>query len=96
MSANVSVQTRVDPGVEEKATAVLEGLGLTVSDAMRILLTRTAVEGVLPFSPAPTHEAYDAWFVAKVQEAVNDPRPPVDHHEVSLRFAARRAEVQTT
>ena len=96
MSANALVQTRIDPSVKERAAAVLEGLGLTVSDAVRILLTRTANEGALPFSMAPTSGEYDAWFVAKVQEALNDPRPPVDHEEVSSRFATRRAKVQNT
>jgi addiction module RelB/DinJ family antitoxin len=43
------VQTRIDADVKDKATAVLEkNMGLTVSDAVRILLTRTANEGMLP------------------------------------------------
>ena len=42
MASNALVQTRIDADVKEKATAVLENMGLTVSDAVRILLTRTA------------------------------------------------------
>ncbi len=38
MPANALVQTRIDPGVKERASAVLEQLGITVSDAVRILL----------------------------------------------------------
>jgi DNA-damage-inducible protein J len=41
MASNALVQTRIDADVEEKATAVLENMGLTVSDAVRILLTCT-------------------------------------------------------
>jgi DNA-damage-inducible protein J len=41
MASNALVQTRIDADVKEKATAVLENMGLTVSDAVRILLTRT-------------------------------------------------------
>ena len=41
MASNALVQTRIDADVKEKATAVLENIGLTVSDAVRILLTRT-------------------------------------------------------
>lgn len=48
MTANALVQTRIDAEVRERATAVLEDMGLTVSDAVRILLTRTANEGALP------------------------------------------------
>ena len=48
MGSNALVQTRIDAEVKERATAVLENMGLTVSDAVRILLTRTANEGALP------------------------------------------------
>ena len=39
MAANALVQTRIDPVIKERATAVLEDMGLTVSDAVRIMLT---------------------------------------------------------
>ena len=91
MPANALVQTRIDPGVKAKATAVLEGLGMTVSDAVRILLTRTANEGVLPFPLAANAPAHDAWFRREVQDALNDARPAVANEEVKARFAARRA-----
>ena len=45
MVAKALVQTRIDVDVKEQATVVLENMGLTVSDAVRILLTRTAKEG---------------------------------------------------
>ena len=89
MPANALVQTRIDPAVKERAAAVLEELGITVSDAVRILLTRTANEGVLPFSLF--NEGHDAWFRAKVQEALNDPRPAIPHKRVEAHFAKRRA-----
>ncbi len=50
-------------------------MGLTVSDAVRILLTRVANEGALPFAFATDPAVHDAWFRAKVQEALDDPRP---------------------
>lgn len=91
MPANALVQTRIDPDVKEKAAAVLEQLGMTVSDAVRILLTRTANEGALPFPLAANEAAHDAWFRSKVQQALEDPRPPVANDEVTARFARRRA-----
>ena len=101
MAANALVQTRIDEDVKERAAAVLEKQGLTISDAVRILLTRTANEGVLPLSHTPYEAAiykgdgsdYDAWFRAKVQEALDDPRPPIPHEEVKRRWAIRRAEM---
>lgn len=93
MSSNALVQTRIDSGVKERAAAVLDELGMTVSDAVRILLTRTANEGALPFSQTQTSAEYDAWFRAKVQAALDDPRPAVPHEQVKAHFAKRRAAV---
>lgn len=51
MSANALVQTRIDGAVKEEAAAVLAAMGLTVSDAVRLMLTRVAREKALPFEP---------------------------------------------
>lgn len=92
MGANALVQTRIDADVKERAAVVLEQQGMTVSDAVRVLLTRTANEGAVPFTPV--HDAaYDAWFRAKVQEALDDPRPRIPHAEVVKRSLERRAEL---
>ena len=72
MVANALVQTRIDAGVKERATEVLENMGLTVSDAVRILLTRVANEGALPFGFATDAATHDAWFRTKVLAALDD------------------------
>lgn len=91
MVANALVQTRIDAEVRNRASAVLENMGLTVSDAVRILLTRTANEGALPLELLSGSEAHDAWFRSKVLEALSDTRPDVPDEEVEARFAERRA-----
>lgn len=91
MVANALIQTRIDADVKARASAVLETMGLTVSDAVRILLTRTAHEGRLPFELTADRQAYDAWFRAKVREALEDDRPDVAHEDIEAEFAARRA-----
>jgi DNA-damage-inducible protein J len=91
MPANALVQTRIDPVVKERAAEVLEGLGLTVSEAVRILLTRTANEGAPPFLLTADSAAHDAWFRNKVRQALNDPRPDLTQAKVEARFAKRRA-----
>jgi DNA-damage-inducible protein J len=88
---NALVQTRIDPEVKERAAAVLETVGLTISDAVRILLTRTANEGALPFELTHNQADYDAWFRTKVQQALNDLQPARPHDEVKTHFAQRRA-----
>ncbi|WOD13344.1 type II toxin-antitoxin system RelB/DinJ family antitoxin [Paraburkholderia kirstenboschensis] len=91
MAATALVQTRIDPALKERAVAVLGNMGLTVSDAVRILLTRVANEGALPFAFATDPAAHDAWFRAKVQEALNDSRPATSDDEVEAHFGKRRA-----
>ena len=51
MAANQLVQARVDASVKEEAATVLAAMGLTVSDAVRLLLTKVAEEKTLPFAP---------------------------------------------
>lgn len=51
MSANAVVRARIDEHIKEEASIVLEAMGLTVSDAFRIMLTRVAHDKALPFEP---------------------------------------------
>jgi DNA-damage-inducible protein J len=43
------VHIRVDEKVKQKATKTLAAMGMSVSDAVRILLVRVAAEKALPF-----------------------------------------------
>ena len=43
------VHIRVDGKVKAKAARTLASMGLTISDAVRLLLTRVAAENALPF-----------------------------------------------
>lgn len=45
------VQTRINGQVKEEAAAVLAAIGLTISDAVRLMLTRVAQDKALPFDP---------------------------------------------
>ena len=51
MAASQLVQARIDGAIKEEAAAVLATIGLTVSDAVRLLLTKIAREHALPFDP---------------------------------------------
>lgn len=66
MAANTLVQARIDGGVKEEAAAVLASMGLTVSDAVRLMLTRIAKEHALPFDPLiPNEETVGAMKEAR-------------------------------
>ena len=51
MATNEIVRARVDPAIRREADAVLASMGLSVSDALRMLLTRIARDKALPFEP---------------------------------------------
>lgn len=50
MSADTVVRARIDSETKERATATLEAMGLSVSDAIRLLMLRIADEKRLPFA----------------------------------------------
>ena len=56
MAANTVVRARIDVNTKEEASAVLAAMGLTVSDAFRIMLIRVAQEKALPFEPLIPNE----------------------------------------
>lgn len=50
MSTDSVVRARIDCETKARATAVLEAMGLSVSDAIRLLMLRVADEQRLPFT----------------------------------------------
>lgn len=98
----MSVQTsmlhvRVNEHVKNEAAQNLERIGLTLSDAVRILLTRIATDGGLPPGLVADNASYDAWFKAKVREAMNDTSLNIPHEqvmdEVQVLIDGKRANV---
>lgn len=71
MASNALVQTRINGAVKDEAAAVLATMGLTVSDAVRLLLTRVAHDKAMPFEPltpnAETIAAMHAVRAGKVE-----------------------------
>jgi len=66
MAANAVVRARIDEHIKEEASAVLASMGLTVSDAFRLMLTRVAIEKALPFEPlVPNAETIEAMKEAR-------------------------------
>ena len=66
MSTNAVVRARIDEHIKEEAAAVLATMGLTVSDAFRMMMTRIAQEMALPFEPlVPNAKSVAAMKVAR-------------------------------
>ncbi len=65
------VRARIDEKIKDEATAVLGSIGLTVSDAFRLMMVRIAVEKRLPFDPlVPSEETIEAMKAARRGELV--------------------------
>ena len=48
-TADTYVRARIDTNTKERAAEALEAMGLTISDAIRLLMLRVAEERRLPF-----------------------------------------------
>jgi DNA-damage-inducible protein J len=71
MAANTVVRARIDERVKKEAEAVLATIGLTISDAFRLLMVRVAAEKALPFEPLiPNAETIEAIKAARRGELV--------------------------
>jgi DNA-damage-inducible protein J len=51
MPANAVVRARIDAKTKAEAATVLATIGLTVSDAFRLLMIRVAQDKAMPFEP---------------------------------------------
>ena len=65
------VRVRIDEKIKEEASAVLAAIGLTVSDAFRLMMIRIAAEKRLPFEPLiPNEETIEAMKAARRGDVV--------------------------
>ncbi|MBY0416530.1 MAG: type II toxin-antitoxin system RelB/DinJ family antitoxin [Pararheinheimera sp.] len=61
MATTAMVHVRIDEKIKEQAAETLASMGLTVSDAVRVFLTRVVAEKELPFSlKAPNAQSVNA------------------------------------
>ena len=66
MATNSVVRARIDERIKTEAAAVLSAMGLTVSDAFRLMMIKIAKEKALPFEPLiPNEETIEAMKAAR-------------------------------
>ena len=76
MPGNSVVRARIDERTKREAAAALKKIGLTVSDAFRLLLVRVAAEKALPFEPLnPNAETIAAMQAARRGDLVTAGKP---------------------
>ncbi len=68
---NTVVRARIDQQIKDEAAAVLASIGLTASDAFRMMMVRIAAEKRLPFEPlVPNAETIEAMKAARAGDLV--------------------------
>ncbi|MBI4968493.1 MAG: type II toxin-antitoxin system RelB/DinJ family antitoxin [Rhodospirillales bacterium] len=73
---NTVVRARINARVKKDAAAVLDSIGLTVSDAFRLMMTRIAAEKRLPFEPlVPNAKTIAAMKAARKGKLVTVGKP---------------------
>ncbi len=76
MTENAVVRARIDEATKIEAAVVLASMGLSLSDAFRLLLRRVAAEKALPFEPlVPNAETIEAMKAARRGELVTVGKP---------------------
>ncbi len=76
MTENSVVRARIDETTKIEAAAVLATMGLSLSDAFRLLLKRIAAEKALPFEPlVPNAETVEAMKAARRGDLVTAGKP---------------------
>ncbi|MCY4461726.1 MAG: type II toxin-antitoxin system RelB/DinJ family antitoxin [Albidovulum sp.] len=66
------LRARIDEKTRDEAAAVLDAIGLTVSDAFLLMMVRIAAEKRLPFDPlTPNEETIEAMRAARRGEVVS-------------------------
>jgi len=82
--SNELVQAHVNGEIKAEATAVLENMGLTVSDAVRILLTKVAREKIMPLELLTPNET----TLAAMKDARTGKVEPVTIDEIRATIRA--------
>jgi len=76
MPDNAVVRARIDERTKREAAAALKKIGLTLSDAFRLLLVRVAAEKALPFEPLnPNAVTVSAMKAARRGELIKVGKP---------------------
>ena len=79
--ATVSTQIRIDEATKQRATELLEGLGLNLSDAVNMFLRQVVLHDGIPF------EVKDPKLRPEVVEAMEEARK-ISHNPNTKRYAS--------
>ncbi len=91
------IRSRIDSNIKLEAQALLERLGLTMSEAIRLFLNQVVIEKGLPFQVKLSKEQaleHDRWFRSQVEAAVvaadKSETVFVPHEDVRKQWVVKR------
>ncbi|MCK4508764.1 MAG: type II toxin-antitoxin system RelB/DinJ family antitoxin [Desulfuromonadales bacterium] len=90
-----TIRARIDSDTKDKAQAIFESLGLSMSDAIRMFLKQSVLEKGLPFQvKLPNDAAHNQWFMREVEAAVREADIPgatfIPHEEMVSKWDEKR------
>jgi DNA-damage-inducible protein J len=88
VTADRVIQMRINGRVKDEAAAVLAAIGLTVSDAVRLMLMKIAQEKALPFDPLIPNET----TLAAMRAARAGELEPVTLEQIKAEIEAAQAQ----
>ena len=92
------IRSRIDVSKKIEAEAILNALGLSTSDAIRLFINQVTIEKGLPFLvrlSGEASEAHDKWFRQQVEAAIkkaDDPKTVFTPHDEVLKKFDRKKE----
>jgi len=94
------IRSRIDATLKIEAQTLLNSLGLSMSDAIRLFIYRVVAEKGLPFQVKLTNQTakdHDKWFRQQVHAAIDDADKSstvfIPHEQVQKEWAAKRKEL---
>ena len=98
--ADAVIRSRIDASLKIEAQTLLDGMGLSMSEAIRLFLHQVVAEKGLPFPVKLSKEdaeEHDRWFRQQVKSAVEGADRPgavfTPHTQVRGRWVAKRKEL---
>jgi addiction module RelB/DinJ family antitoxin len=95
--ADTVIRSRIDATLKLEAQMLLQRLGLSMSDVIRLFIHQVVAEKGLPFQiklPEQASREHDAWFRQQVHAAIGDADNPatvfIPQEKIQKEWAAKR------
>lgn len=94
------IRSRIDATLKIEAQTLLNRLGLSMSDAIRLFIHQVVEEKGLPFQVKLSKQAaseHDTWFRQQIHVAIEDADNPatvfIPHEQIQKKWNAKRKDL---